>query len=194
MKLFIDIETVPTGWFGDERKSKYEEKHGEARWLFAEFSKVVCISVWYEGKEWKLITKSFYWDNEKEILEWFSGVANKQVVFVWHNVKWFDLPFLIKRYLVNRIKVPNGLKFHWKKPWEVEIIDTADLWKSMWRQYTSLDIICKALWIETPKQWIDGSQVAEFYKNWKIEEIKDYCEKDVTAVYELYKVFEEFYI
>jgi hypothetical protein len=51
----------------------------------------------------------------------------------------------MKRYLINGMEVPKCLRYHNKKPWEVENIDTANVRKSMATKYTSLDIVCKCL-------------------------------------------------
>jgi predicted PolB exonuclease-like 3'-5' exonuclease len=76
----------------------------------------------------------------------------------------------------------------------VENIDTANVRKSMATKYTSLDIVCKCLWIDTPKDWIDWSQVQSYYESWRLNEIVQYCERDVRAVYEVYKVFQKLYL
>jgi predicted PolB exonuclease-like 3'-5' exonuclease len=55
----------------------------------------------------------------------------------------------------------------------------------------SLDIVCQHLWIVTPKNWIDGSQVQAFFNEWRGEEIKRYCEEDVRATMDLYCKFKE---
>ena len=56
--------------------------------------------------------------------------------------------------------------------------------------YWNLDLICNFLWITSPKDWwIDWSEVQKFYDEWKIEEIKEYCKRDVEATINLYEYF-----
>ena len=45
-----------------------------------------------------------------------------------HNGKEFDFPFL-KRILVNELKLPKILEIAGKKPWEINHLDTMDLWR-----------------------------------------------------------------
>jgi hypothetical protein len=63
-------------------------------------------------------------------------------------------------------------------------MDTMQLWKfGDYKSYTSLDLLCSVFDIPTPKDDIDGSQVAEvFYKEGDLDRIARYCEKDTLAV------------
>jgi len=73
------------------------------------------------------------------------------------------------------------------------IIDLYDIYKVMWYGSATLDVICNFLWITSPKDgWIDGSQVQEFYDNWKQKEILKYCERDVEATIKVYNYFKEY--
>ena len=59
-----------------------------------------------------------------------------------------------------------------------------DLWKfGDYKNYTSLDLLTTVLGIPTPKDDIDGSQVAGiYYVKTIFERIVRYCEKDVLAI------------
>src|SRR5690606_41310875 len=71
-----------------------------------------------------------------------------------------------------------------KKPWEINHLDTLELWKfGDYKHYTSLKLLAHILQIPSPKDDIDGSQVAEvYYKDNNIDRIIIYCEKDVVTV------------
>ncbi len=71
-----------------------------------------------------------------------------------------------------------------KKPWEIKLLDTLDLWKfGDYKSYTSLDLLTAILNIPSPKNDIDGSMVARIYHDeHDIPRIVKYCEKDVLAV------------
>ena len=80
--------------------------------IMAEFAKVVCISFGYFRKMnnmSQLRIKSFYSDNEKDILENFIKTLyhlhaiNNKWCFTGHNIKEFDIPFLCRRMIVNKI-------------------------------------------------------------------------------------------
>ncbi|HAX95537.1 MAG TPA: 3'-5' exonuclease, partial [Prolixibacteraceae bacterium] len=86
----------------------------------------------------------------------------------------------------NRVEIPNLLNITGMKPWETKevLIDTLQLWKfGDFMHYTSLSLLCALLDIPTPKDDIDGSQVAHvYYVEKDIDRIIRYCEKDTLAV------------
>jgi predicted PolB exonuclease-like 3'-5' exonuclease len=50
-----------------------------------------------------------------------------------------------------------------------------------------LEHLSLALGIPTPKEGVDGSQVFEFYRAGRIEEIVAYCKRDVETTRAVYK-------
>ena len=75
-----------------------------------------------------------------------------------------------------------------KKPWEVPHLDTLELWKfGDYKHYTSMRLLTKVLQIPSPKDDIDGSEVAYvYYVEKDIDRIITYCEKDVIAVAQVF--------
>ena len=71
-----------------------------------------------------------------------------------------------------------------KKPWEVNHLDTMELWKfGDFKNFTSLRLLTKILGITSPKDDIEGSDVKKvYYEEQDIDRIVTYCEKDVVAV------------
>ena len=102
-------------------------------------------------------------------------------------LKEFDFPFLSRRMLINGIRLPSLLNIAGKKPWEIAHLDTMELWKfGDYKNYTSLELLTYIFDIPTPKDDIDGSQVARvFYEEGDIDRIITYCEKDVIATIQL---------
>ncbi|NMC37239.1 MAG: 3'-5' exonuclease [Bacteroidales bacterium] len=206
--LFIDIETVPSARSYDdldpsiryhwEKKSKQfrteEQLPGEVyerAGIFAEFGRIICISTGFisERNPFSFRIKSFYGDDEKEILTGFSELIrkfsrNREMLLCAHNGKEFDYPYIARRMIINRIVVPEILDNAGKKPWEIKLLDTLDLWKfGDYKSYTSLDLLTSILGISSPKDDIDGSQVAGIYwDEHDLDRIAGYCEKDVVAV------------
>ena len=209
--LFIDIETVPIEpEFGKltedwqkhwEHKMKFqlnEEETAENLYqragIYAEFGRIICISAGYviqKHNELFFRVKSFYDDDEKNLignffnaLEKFAG-AGKQKLCA-HNGQEFDFPFISRRALVLGLKLPKILDIAGFKPWEVKefLIDTLQLWKfGDYKHYTSLSLLCELFDIPTPKDDIDGSQVAKVYwQDNNLDRIIRYCEKDTLAV------------
>ena len=134
-----------------------------------------------------------FWGDEKKILNDFSNLLNThfngpQHVLCGHNAKEFDIPFIARRMIINGIALPNKLNLFGKKPWEVPHLDTLELWKfGDYKHFTSLKLLTKVLGIPSPKDDIDGSEVAHvFYVENDIDRIITYCEKDVIAVAQIF--------
>lgn len=210
--LFLDIETVPEAENWDDisedlqqlwaKKTAYRRKgsiepedfYESNAGIWAEFGKIVCISVGFITKFDKIRIKSFYGHSEKKILEDFADLLRKnffsaQSLLCGHNVKEFDIPFLARRMLINQIELPNLLSLFGKRPWEVPHLDTMELWKfGDYKHFTSLNLLANVFGIKTPKDDIDGSMVAEvYYKEKDLERIKIYCEKDVVTVAQIFR-------
>ena len=211
--LFLDIETVPIKYnfeqLSPEFQKLWEEKtlwqrkdeftpaefYKKKAGVMAEFAKVICISVGYlfsEKGENHFRVKSFYGDEEKEVLSDFILLLNKEFntkshLLCAHNGKEFDFPFLARRILVNRLKLPKLLDIAGKKPWEVNHLDTMELWRfGDYKHYTSIKLLSALFNIPTPKDDIDGSQVARvYYEEKDLERIKTYCQKDTLTVAQL---------
>jgi DNA polymerase elongation subunit (family B) len=206
--LFLDIETVPeTEHFSDldsdfqelfAHKTQYQRKEDvspeefyERAGIWAEFGKIICISVGYftqKSGERQFRVTTFQGDEERLLLD-FSNLINNhfnlpQHVMCGHNVKEFDFPYIARRMLIHGIKIPDKLNLMGKKPWEVPHLDTLELWKfGDYKHFTSLKLLTKVLGVPSPKDDIDGSEVAKvFYKDKDIDRIATYCEKDVIAV------------
>jgi DNA polymerase elongation subunit (family B) len=204
--LFLDIETVPaTPVYTslDSRMMKLWDKkcerlrqsetdtpeslYGRAG-IYAEFGKIICISVGSFRKD-EFRIKSFADDDEATLLTGFANLLttyfNRQEhVLCAHNGKEFDFPYMARRMLVNGIKIPSILDLSGKKPWEVNHLDTMELWKfGDYKNYTSLDLLAAIFDIPTPKDDIDGSRVGEVYwQDHDLKRIVSYCCKDVLTV------------
>lgn len=217
--LFFDIETVPVTEKFEELNSEFQELwalksaridkendnvsevYENRAGIFAEFGKVICISVGFlvfEGGPPKLRLTSFYSDNEKEVLVDFKNLLDKHFnnprnnILIGHNIKEFDIPYVCRRMLVNGIELPEIINVAGKKPWEIPHLDTLELWKfGDFKNYTSLRLLAALFNIPTPKDDIDGSQVASvYYKDGDLNRIKTYCQKDVVTVVQLMRKYQ----
>ena len=133
--------------------------------------------------------RSFFGDDEHKILTDFKVLlethfTKKSHVLCAHNGKEFDFPFIARRMIVHRIALPKKLNLFGKKPWEVPHLDTLEMWKfGDYKQYTSLKLLTAILGVPSPKDDIDGSEVAKvYYEEKNIQRIVSYCEKDTIAV------------
>jgi len=213
--LFLDIETVPeTENFSDlddtkkelftlktqyQRKDDYtSEEFYERAGIWAEFGKIICISVGYftlKSDIRHFRVTSFFGD-EIKILKDFANLLNNhfaqpQHLLCGHNAKEFDFPFIARRMLIHGIPIPQKLNLFGKKPWEVPHLDTMELWKfGDFKTFTSLKLLTNVLGIPSPKDDIDGSEVGKvFYIDQDIDRIITYCEKDVIAVAQIFLKF-----
>jgi uncharacterized protein YprB with RNaseH-like and TPR domain len=213
--LFLDIETVPEQeQYGQldpdmrqlwEQKTQYQRKDDvsgedfyERAGIWAEFGKIITISVGYfvNKADIRNFRVTSFWGDEKKILNDFSNLLNThfngaQHLLCGHNAKEFDIPFIARRMIINGIALPNKLDLFGKKPWEVPHLDTLELWKfGDFKHFTSLKLLTKVLGVPSPKDDIDGSEVARvFYEEKDIDRIITYCEKDVIAVAQIFLRF-----
>lgn len=209
--LFLDIETVPeVESFNDlsnekqelfSLKTQYQRKDEvsaqefyERAGIWAEFGKIICISIGFftQDQGQRAFRIKSLSGNEKELLEHFKSLLERhfnkpQHLLCAHNGKEFDFPYIARRMIINSIELPAKLNLFGKKPWEIAHLDTMDLWKfGDYKHYTSLRLLTNILNIPSPKDDIDGSDVARvYYKEENLGKIISYCEKDTIAVAQL---------
>jgi DNA polymerase elongation subunit (family B) len=210
--IFLDIETVPQVAIFDELPVKLQElwdkkslqfrsddqtasQAFERAGIYAEFGKIVCISVGVFTKEkdpFGFRLKSYFGKDEKTILESFAGMLTKysegrNLFLCAHNGKEFDFPYIARRMLINGISLPILLDNAGKRPWEIKHLDTMELWKfGDYKHYTSLDLLTTIFGIPSPKGDMDGSKVGKVYwEEGDVERIAKYCQNDVLAIAQL---------
>ena len=159
--------------------------------LTAEWGRIVCISVgqikFDEDDNPYMQKKSFYGSDEKELLTDFISFMN-QVFFkapgiklVGHNIKGFDLPYIIKKSILHSLDLPRQLHLHKVKPWENCLIDTYEVWKAGGWSSAALAHLCLLLGIKNPKDDMNAGEVGAAFYDGRIEDIKNYCEEDIEA-------------
>ncbi len=188
------------------REEETPETIYERAGIYAEFGKIICIScgVIIQGPEnnRKLVIKSFAGTDEKELLRNFSemlakwsppaGRSSSEPKYLCaHNGKEFDFPYICRRLIINYLPIPLLLNIAGKKPWEVNHLDTMELWKfGDYKSYTTLNLLAHSLGIPTPKDDIDGSMVAKvYYEEKNLDRIVTYCQKDVITLAHIFLRF-----
>jgi 3'-5' exonuclease len=216
--LFLDVETVScVKAYKDlderlkplwDKKAQYISKDPdkdsetlffERAGIYAEFGKIVNISIGsFFGQtpsELSFKVKSFSGNDEAEILKSFSELVmkfdQKRLTLCAHNGKEFDFPYICRRMLINGVQIPDVLRISGKKPWEVNHLDTLELWKfGDKKNYTSLDLLAALFNIPSSKTGFDGSMVNDCYYNQNdLQKIMKYCERDVIVTAQLYLRF-----
>ncbi|HHE3573068.1 ribonuclease H-like domain-containing protein [Pasteurella multocida] len=208
MKIYIDIETIPTQnkdfqeYVCDSLKPPANYKNQETidKWLAENkgeavnktsldgaFGEIVVIGVAIDEQEPVL----FYLEDwqakhrEIDILQRFNDYlrehANKSMtapIFIGHNIVNFDYRFIFQRSVIN------GVKPYYTQN-KLNTFDTMTEWAG-YKGTVSLDKLCKVLGVEQ-KSDIDGSKVWDFVQAGKINEVAEYCAKDVERVRQVYK-------
>ena len=202
-RIFVDIETLPPDKDGCERDAAKEvagcsDEEYRRLALDGDFGRVLTVGVIVEldgqvihrgllGRERQ--TMMFHLDESRtlrgfwKLLEGFN-VRRDQVV--GHNLFDFDLPFLYKRSVIQRVRPAVELPFtrYRSQP----IFDTMHQWNK-WspRKYVSLDRLARVLSLESSKsRGIDGGRVYDKFCEGCHQEIADYCMRDVELVREIY--------
>ena len=213
--LVVDIETVATEkaykdlqprmqkeW---DKKASYMQRREEATseelfsdraGIFAEFGKIVTVAVGFftttESGGNGFRVKAFASHSEKKLLEEFKALLDSRfdddLALCAHNGKEFDFPYLCRRMTIHGMELPMSLDNSGKKPWEVNHIDTMELWKFGDRKsFTSLDLLAALFDIDSSKEDIDGSMVnAIYYQEDGLERIAKYCMQDVVVTAQLF--------
>lgn len=206
-KLFLDIETLPAAekdlealrMLFDKKNPEFnQEKFDEFLHrtnLDGAFGQILCIGYAVDNDA----SKNFYNENnEKETLRQFwelvSAISveprNMQypdygVQFIGHNVMDFDLRFIYQRSIVLGVRPSYEINFARYRSYPV--YDTMKEWAKWSNANIGLEFLAVALGIPSPKDGIDGSQVAEFFAKGKVDDILEYCKRDVETTRAVYR-------
>lgn len=198
-RLFLDIETLPAS---DEARATLEKLHAKRKKsdenfeeYFAKttfdgaFGRILCIGYAVDDDEVDVLYND---NNEKETLRQFWELAKSTDHFIGHNVMEFDLRFIYQRSIVNNVMPSVDLNFARYRSFP--IFDTMKEWARWGMNNVGLEHLALALGIPTPKDGgIEGSQVWDFYKAGKVDDILEYCKRDVETTRAVFKrmVFED---
>lgn len=229
---FIDIETVPiTSSFEDatSTNSIFEKRFektiidiwedggkgvvsiddiADMHWkdvagLYAEFGKIICISIGIIADDIKLRVKTIAPQftpggvaQEITLLKELLPILDKAPFLCAHNGREFDFPFIQRRMLINDINLPLCLQTMGKKPWDVLNQDTMEMWAfGSYKHKASLEMLANSFGLPSPKQDMDGSMVRSVYyepcpsdvlpfehEKAKMERIGKYCAGDIVTL------------
>lgn len=123
---------------------------------------------------------------EQELLKAFWALAGHASVVVTYNGRNFDVPFLMGRSLIHDIPVRVDLQSN-----RYSLRPHLDLYMAMGgrngRGPASLDVVCWALGMPSPKEVMDGSMVATAFAKGDVKTIAEYNAGDVRATSAVYQ-------
>lgn len=197
-KIFLDIETLPPDREVLEATANLEsceDKDFRKLALKAEKGRVLTIGVIIE-EEGKVVHQGlfgrdranglFHVDEAKTLRGFWNligSIREGKDLLIGHNILDFDLPFLYKRSIINRVKPPSiSFRRYQKNP----VYDTMWEW-SLWAHRISLNDVAEAIGVKSSKDGdINGSQIYDYYQAGRHEEIALYCMRDVECTREVY--------
>jgi len=129
---------------------------------------------------------------EKEMLEYFWKYADKAGKLISFNGRSFDLPFIMIRSAMHKIKPSrNLLKNRFDSSHHIDLLEQLTYF-GLTKKF-NLDFYCHAFGIESPKsKGITGMEVKELYRAGRMKDIAVYCQADIKATFELYKIWNEY--
>lgn len=192
----------------DEKKSEFlKEEVKKNLSLYPFTAKIVSIGmlntesermiVFYETddiEEWQNEEKHIKYKsmNEVEMIINFWKYVEKAKKIISFNGRYFDIPFLMMRSAINKIKpTKNFMKNRFDASIHVDLLEQLTFY-GLTKKF-NLDFYCHAFGIESPKsKGITGMEVKEMYKAGLRKDIAIYCGKDVQATYQLFKIWNEY--
>lgn len=170
------------GW---DKKFSLEDSYLDQAGIMSTYGRIVCISFGYVDSSGQKQIRSFYGEDERDIVSSFNDllkkIGQKSFKLSGFRINYFDIPWVLHKLHKYGIEPAEMIAPYDRKPWEMRIVDMADDWKQKFAYAFSFDEMCYELGVPSPKEKMDGSLVHEYYHSGRIEEIKEYCEMDVSC-------------
>ncbi len=135
--------------------------------------------------------------SEKEMVQLFWQKVKNYDTFVTFSGYQFDVPFLLIRSAVHRIRPTRNLMTnrYLSSQKQVKHIDLADQlsYYGAMRKKPSLHLVCRAFGIESPKaEGVSGDDVGRLFVNQDYTTIASYNMRDVIATKDVYLRWQEY--
>ena len=180
-KLF-ERKWTKLGW---DLKFSLEESYLNQSGVITTYGKICCISFGFLDTNNQKQIRSYYGVDEREIVNNFNELLKKIEKKDWKlsgfRILYYDLPWLLHKLHKYGITPADIIYMYDKKPWDCRIVDLSDDWKGKFGNIYSFDEMVYELDIKSPKEIMDGSMVHGYYHDGRLEDIKNYCESDVSA-------------
>lgn len=200
--IFLDIESIPpdeSTWSSpDGTPADPDSEEFRKLALSGDYGRVLCIGVVIE-QDGRLLHRGvlgrdrrsllFHCDERRMLRAFWKLTADfdcRRDLFVGFNVIDFDLPFLLKRSIINRVRPTVEPCFARYR--SAPIFDVMWEW-NRWNTRTriSLDRLAHVLGLRSSKvDGITGAEVYDHYRAGNHEKIAAYCLRDVELTREMY--------
>ncbi len=203
-----DVDEATRGYLlNRERDPAERDGVPEKLALFPGLGKIIAIGMWLveedrgmillEGdsepeRTWEKVPGSkIFRGTEKEILaKFWELAANRSSRLVSYNGRGYDGPMLSIRSAQLGIAPSRQLVgYRYDLTGHCDLMEIFSFQGAV-RGRFSLDYWCRRFDVESPKGGIDGSQVGRAYRDGRIDDIGEYCLRDVRATAELYRKVE----
>ncbi len=151
-----------------------------------------------EAKEFEDKGIKFQPMGENEMLEKFWDIARQYDEFISFNGRSFDVPFLMLRSAINKIRPSKNLmsnRYLDRQRDDALHIDLYDQlnFQGAVRRRDSLHLYTRAFGIDSPKaSGVSGDGVAALYKEGKFTDIARYNAGDLRATRDLYRYWQSY--
>jgi len=171
--------------------------------LYPGLGKVIAIGMWIveedrglvllEGestplREWEKVQRTkILRGSEAELLaEFWRIVDRKGLRLVTFNGRGYDGPILsIRSAQLGLRPSVNLLPYRYDMGFHCDLMEVFNFQGAVRESY-KLDYWCRRFDVESPKGGLDGSQVSRAYREGRLDEIGEYCVRDVRATAQLY--------
>ncbi|MEO8398729.1 MAG: ribonuclease H-like domain-containing protein [Ignavibacteriaceae bacterium] len=191
----------------EEIKNKMKDNAIRYLSLYPFTAKVIAIGifdvdkeksfVYFESdkeEEWNVEEKNISYKglNEAEMIKSFWRIVEIADNVITFNGRNFDIPFLMMRSAINKIKpTKNLIKNRFDVSTHIDLLEQFTYY-GITRKF-NLDFYCHAFGIKSPKNNnISGIEVKNLYEAGRIKDIAIYCGEDIYATYQLYKIWNEY--
>jgi len=209
--LWDEVDESTRGYLLNRAKSdKDREAVPERTALYPGLGRIIVIGLWnvhedrglalvegepHEMRDWDKVpgSKIFRGDETALLTKFWETVAPRNgrlPRLVSFNGRGYDGPNLAIRSAQHGVRPSRQLVGP-----RYTIADHCDLqevftFQGATRDLYSLEYWCRRFDVESPKGSIDGSQVGRVYREGRIDEIGEYCLRDVRATAQIYRHLE----
>lgn len=215
MNLYLDIETIPSqdpALFAKFRAevappASYKKQESIDEWMRENADRVaqdqvdktgldpahghICTIAWAWNEGGVKVQHAETVDDEAALLQaLFDDMPSElweKPRLVGHYISGFDIRFILCRAVVLGVRIPVVFPRD-PKPWSDSVFDTMTAWAGP-RDRISMDNLCAALGLEGKGDGLDGSQVAQAWRDGRHDEIAAYCARDVERSRAIHRKF-----